>query len=57
MLPVTITNIHQAFCEIKQFGYDQWETDCRREEGESLKEILEPRADNFMDDYLSQVWG
>lgn len=29
MLPVTITNIHQAFREIKHFEYEQWGDDYR----------------------------
>ncbi len=29
MLPVTITNIHRAFSEIKSLKCDQWEGDYR----------------------------
>jgi len=55
MLPVTITNIHQAFGEIKHFEYDQWEGDYRGAARQALKEILETRMHNTMDAYLSQV--
>jgi len=55
MLPVTITNIHQAFREIKHFEYDQWEGDYRGAARQALKEILETRMHNTMDTYLSQV--
>jgi transposase-like protein len=56
MLPVTITNIHQAFREIKHFEYDQWEGDYRGAARQALKEILETRMHNTLDVYLSQVW-
>ena len=55
MLPVTITNIHQAFGEIKSLQCDQWEGDYRLEARQSLKEILETRMHNSIDTYLSQV--
>ncbi len=55
MLPVTITNIHQAFREIKDLRYDQWEGDYRRAARQALKEILETRMHNQMDLYLSQI--
>ncbi len=55
MLPVTITNIHQAFREIKHFEFDQWEGDYRVAARQALKEILETRMHNSMDAYLSQV--
>ena len=55
MLPVTITNIHQAFREIKHFQFDQWEGDYRVATRQALKEILETRMHNTMDAYLSQV--
>jgi transposase-like protein len=55
MLPVTITNIHQAFREIKHFQSDQWEGDYRKATRQALKEILETRMHNSIDAYLSQV--
>ena len=55
MLPVTITNIHQAFREIKHFDWSQWQGDFRTEARQSLKEVLEDRMQNGIDAYLSQV--
>lgn len=55
MLPVTITNIHQAFREIKHFQHDQWEGDYRVATRQALKEILETRMHNRIDTHLSQV--
>jgi transposase-like protein len=55
MLPVTITNIHQAFREIKHFDWSQWQGDFRTEARQSLKEILEDRMHNGIDAYLSQI--
>lgn len=55
MLPVTITNIHQAFREIKYFQCDPWEGDYRKASRQALKEILETRMHNSLDAYLSQV--
>ena len=55
MLPVTITNIHQAFREIKYFDWSQWQGDFRVEARQSLKEALEDRMHNSIDAYLSQV--
>ena len=54
MLPVTITNIHQAFREIKHFDWSQWQGDFRAEARQSLKEVLENRMHNSIDAYLSQ---
>jgi putative transposase len=55
MLPVTITNIHQAFREIKHFQHDQWEGDYRVATRQALKEILETRMHNRIDAHISQV--
>ena len=55
MLPVTITNIHQAFREIKHFAYDQWEGEYRGAARQALKGILETRMHNTIDAYLSQA--
>ncbi len=55
MLPVTITNIHQAFREIKDFQYDRWEGDYRMAARQTLQEIIETRMHNSIDVYLSQV--
>ena len=38
MLPVTITNIHQAFREIKHFQSDSWEGDYRVATRQALNE-------------------
>ena len=56
MLPVTITNIHQAFREIKHFAHsEQWEGEYRGAARQALKEILETRMHNTLDAYLSQA--
>lgn len=55
MLPVTITNIHHAFREIKHFQPDQWEGDYRKATRQALKEILETRMHNHIDTHLNQV--
>jgi len=55
MLPVTITNIHHAFREIKRFDWSQWEGDYRVAARRALKEVLETRMHNALDAYLSQV--
>jgi len=54
MLPATITNIHQAFKEIKHMQYDTWEGDYRPTARDALKEILELRMDNAVDAQLEQ---
>ncbi len=55
MLPVTITNIHQAFREIKHFRCGQWEGGYRVAARQALKEVIETRMHNSIDAYLSQV--
>jgi putative transposase len=52
MLPATITNIHQAFKEIKHMQSETWEGDYRPAARDALKEILEFRMHNVADAYL-----
>lgn len=54
MLPVTITDIHQAFKEIKHMQCDTWEGDYRPAARDALKRILESRMDNAVDAYLEE---
>ncbi|MGH7274868.1 MAG: IS256 family transposase [Nitrospiria bacterium] len=55
MLPATIVSIKQAFQEIKTFCVDAWEGDYRFAARQALKEILEHRMRNAVDDYLHQL--
>lgn len=55
MLPATIVSIKQAFQEIKTFCVDPWEGDYRFAAQQALKEILEHRMRNAVDDYLHQL--
>ncbi len=55
MLPATITSIKQAFKEIKSFGYEGWGGECRMATRQALKEILEHRMTNLVDEHLYQM--
>jgi len=55
MLPAKIMSINQAFQEIKHFGAKDWEGDYRPAARQALKEILEHRLHNRVDEYLEQI--
>lgn len=55
MLPATIVSIKQAFKEIKHFCSDAWEGDYRPAARQSLKEILETRMHNVVDEHLERL--
>lgn len=48
-------SINQAFKEIKHFGARDWEGDYRPAARQALKEILEHRLHNRVDEYLEQI--
>ncbi len=54
MLPATITNIHQAFKEIKSMAQETLETECRFA-GQAMKEVIESRMCNAVDAHLEQM--
>jgi len=54
MLPATIRSINQAFQEIKTFSIDSWEGDYRPCAQKALKDILEQKMHNAIDQYLAQ---
>jgi transposase-like protein len=53
MLP--ITNLKQAYREIKRFRLSEWEGDYRLMAQKALKKIFEDRLHNAMDAYLEQA--
>jgi putative transposase len=55
MLPATITNIHQAFKEIKHMACETLETECRSAARRAMKEVLESRMGNAIDTHLQQM--
>lgn len=55
MLPVTITNIHEAFDEVKSLSLDEWEGDYRFKARQFLKETIENRMHNSIDAYLIEM--
>lgn len=55
MLPATITSIRQAIKEIKSFGCEDWEGEGRIAARQALKEVLELRMHNLVDEHLMQV--
>lgn len=57
MLPATITNIHQAFKEIKSMAMDTWQEECRLAARRAMKEVLENRMHNGIDVFLEQMRG
>jgi len=50
-----ILSINRAFNEIKQFGAKDWEGDFRPATRQALKEIIEQRMHNQIDQYLEQM--
>lgn len=55
MLSAVITSINRAFQEIKPFGAKDWEGDFRPATRQALKEIIEHRMHNQVDQYLEQM--
>ena len=55
MLPTTITSIKQAIKEIKSFGCEDWEGEGRVAARLALKEVLEHRMHNLVDEHLMQM--
>ena len=55
MLPVAITNIHQAFKEIKHLALDTWQEECRLAARRAMKEVIEHRMHNGIDAFLEQM--
>jgi transposase-like protein len=55
MLPATITEIHQAFKEIKHMAIDTWQEECRFAARRAMKEVLETRMHNTIDTHLEQM--
>ena len=43
MLPAGITNVHQAFKEIKHMAIDTWQEECRLAARRAMKEVLSVR--------------
>jgi len=57
MLPAAITNIHQAFKEIKHMAIDTWQEECRLAARCAMKEVIESRMHNSIDAHLEQMRG
>ena len=55
MLPAAITNIQQAFKEIKHMAVETWQEECRLAARQAMKEVLETRMHNAIDVHLSQM--
>jgi putative transposase len=55
MLPAAITNIHQAFEEIKHMTVDTWQEECRLAARRAMKEVIEHRMHNAIDRFLEQM--
>lgn len=55
MLPAAITNIQQAFKEIKHMAVDTWQEECRLAARQAMKEVLETRMHNAIDTHLGQM--
>jgi putative transposase len=55
MLPAVITNVHQAFKEIKHMTIDTWQEECRLAARRAMKEVLETRMHNAVDAHLDQM--
>jgi len=55
MLPATITNIHEAFKEIKHMAIDTWQEECRLAARRAMKEVIEHRMHNGIDAFLEQM--
>jgi len=57
MLPATITNIHQAFKEVKSMAMETWQEECRLAARRAMEEVLENRMHNGIDLFLEQMRG
>lgn len=55
MLPAAITNIHQAFKEIKHMAIDTWQEECRIAARGAMKEVIQSRMHNAIDIFLGQM--
>lgn len=55
MLPAAITNLHQAFKEIKHMAIDTWQEECRLAARRAMKEVIEYRMHNGIDAFLEQM--
>ncbi len=55
MLPAAITNINQAFKEIKHMFHESLETECRSAARRAMKEVVETRMHNAVDAHLEQM--
>jgi transposase-like protein len=55
MLPATITNIPQAFKEIKHMAIDTWQEECRLAARRAIKELIEHRMHDGIDAFLEQM--
>ncbi|MEM2947814.1 MAG: IS256 family transposase [Candidatus Bathyarchaeia archaeon] len=55
MFPVVIKSINQAFKVLKSFGAGEWEGDYRPAAQRALKEILETRMSNAVDEHIEQM--
>jgi transposase-like protein len=55
MLPAAITNIHQAFKEIKHMAIDTWQEECRLAARRAMKEVIENRMHSAVDVFLNQM--
>jgi hypothetical protein len=55
MLPAAITNIHQAFKEIKHMAVDTLQEQCRLAARRAMKEVIEHRMHNTIDAFLEQM--
>ena len=55
MLPAAITNISQAFKEIKHMAIDTWQEEYRLAARRAIKELIEHRMHNAVDGFLEQM--
>ena len=55
MLPAAITNIQQAFKEVKHMTIDTWQEECRLAARRAMKEVIEHRMHNGIDAFLEQM--
>ena len=55
MLPAAITNIHQAFKEIKHMAIDTWQEEYRLAARRAIKDLIEHRMHNAVDGFLEQI--
>lgn len=55
MLPAAITNINQAFKEIKYMAIDRWQEECRLAAARAMKEVIQTRMHNLIDEHVEQM--